>query len=533
MAQPKQELRAVWLTTVGGLDWPHNYAQSTNSIRKQQQELCHILDLLKAAHVNTVLFQTRIRATVLYPSADEPWDGCVSGMPGTSPGYDPLQFAIEECHRRGMELHAWVVTIPIGKWNGAGARRLMQTHPRLVKRIGAEAFLNPEADGTADYLANLCGDITRRYDIDGIHLDYIRYPETWKITVNKSQGRHYITRIARAISQRVKSIKPWVKMSCSPIGKHDDLDRQESYGWNAFSRVCQDAQGWLRNGIMDQLYPMMYFDGKHFYPFASDWSDHQYQGQTAAGLGIYLLSPKERNWALDAVERQMNVARDMNLGHAYFRSKFLTDNTKGIYDFVSRFDSHLALTPAIHSSSSAPSAPRQLTMEHTDQGYHLHWLPATDNSKGDYLVYTIYASPTLPVDTSNPNNIMAIRYRDTDMMIKGQMSDAPLHFAVTAVDRFGHEGEAATTNETLVGKTSEEPLHQTLLHCNGTIVYIPQQAINDKVHTLYIYSMQGQLLGSYPASDTLRIDHLPHSIYDLRTSDRKGMGHVGYFVGGK
>ena len=121
-------------------------------------------------------------------------------------------------------------------------------------------------------------------------------------------------------------------MSCSPIGKYKDLDRQESYGWNAYTRVCQDAQQWLRDGIMDQLYPMMYFDGKHFYPFASDWSDNRYDGQTAAGLGIYMLSPKERNWSLSAVERQMNVARQMGLGHAYFRTKFLTDNVKGIYE---------------------------------------------------------------------------------------------------------------------------------------------------------------------------------------------------------
>ena len=258
------------LLAAGGLDWPHNYAQSTKSIRRQQEELCRTLDLLKEAHVNTVLFQTRIRGTVIYPSTQEPWDGCTSGNPGQNPGYDPLQFAIDECHRRGMELHAWVVTIPIGKWNGAGARNLMRRNPRLVKRIGDEAYMNPEAAGTADYLADLCGDITKRYDVDGIHLDYIRYPETWKININRQTGRTYITRIAQAISQRVKSIKPWVKMSCSPIGKYKDLDRQESYGWNAYTRVCQDAQQWLRDGIMDQLYPMMYFDGKHFYPFASD-----------------------------------------------------------------------------------------------------------------------------------------------------------------------------------------------------------------------------------------------------------------------
>ena len=111
---PKHEVRAVWLTTIGGLDWPHSYAQSARSIEKQKAELVDLLNRLHRANINTVLLQTRIRGTVIYPSVFEPWDGCCSGVPGKSPGYDPLQFAIEECHKRGMELHAWVVTIPLG-----------------------------------------------------------------------------------------------------------------------------------------------------------------------------------------------------------------------------------------------------------------------------------------------------------------------------------------------------------------------------------------------------------------------------------
>ena len=93
---PKREVRAVWITTIGGLDWPHSYSQSEFSAKKQQQEFCTILDRLKAANVNTVLLQTRIRGTVIYPSAYEPWDGCLSGKPGQSPGYDALKFAIDE-----------------------------------------------------------------------------------------------------------------------------------------------------------------------------------------------------------------------------------------------------------------------------------------------------------------------------------------------------------------------------------------------------------------------------------------------------
>ena len=224
---PKYEVRAVWLTTIGGLDWPHSYARSSYSIEKQKNELRTLLDLYQKAGINTVLIQTRIRATTIYPSIYEPWDGCLSGNPGQSPGYDALQFAIDECHKRGMELHAWVVTIPVGKWNKLGCQRLRQKYPSLIRKIGPDGYMNPEDPRTASYLADICAEITTNYDIDGIHLDYIRYPETWKLKVSHEQGRRYITNIVSAIHNRVKTHKPWVKISASPIGKFNDLSRYE------------------------------------------------------------------------------------------------------------------------------------------------------------------------------------------------------------------------------------------------------------------------------------------------------------------
>ena len=126
---PLHEVRAVWLTTIGGLDWPHSYAQSGSAITRQQNELRTTLDRLQKAGINLVFIQTRVRATTIFPTTTEPWDGCITGHPGKSPGYDPLQFCINECHRRGMECHAWIVTIPVGKWNGTGCKQLRQKYP--------------------------------------------------------------------------------------------------------------------------------------------------------------------------------------------------------------------------------------------------------------------------------------------------------------------------------------------------------------------------------------------------------------------
>lgn len=333
-----REIRAVWLTTIGGLDWPRTYAHTTATIEKQKRELIDILDRLQQVNINTVLLQVRIRATTIFPSSIEPWDGCMSGQPGVSPGYDPLAFAIEECHKRNMEIHAWIVSIPVGKWNGLGCRTLRKKYPQLIRNIGGEGYMNPEKPQTAEYLAQFCSEVVKKYNVDGIHLDYIRYPETWKRTVSAETGRRYITTIVERVSKAVKTIRPEVKMSCSPIGKFTDLSRYSSRGWNAYTKGCQDAQEWLHRGLMDQLYPMIYFRGDNFYPFALDWAENSYGREVAAGLGIYFLDPKEGNWKIDEVKRQLNVIRTLGLGQCFFRAKFLLDNYQGIYDYLRTFN---------------------------------------------------------------------------------------------------------------------------------------------------------------------------------------------------
>ena len=432
---PKHEVRAVWLTTIGGIDWPHSYSKTT-----QQQELISILDQLQQAGINTVLIQTRVRATTIFPTTTEPWDGCITGWVGKSPGYDPLQMCIDECHKRGMECHAWIVTIPVGKWNGTGCKQLRQKYPTLIRKIGDEGYMNPEMPETGDYLAKFCAEVTRKYDVDGIHLDYIRYPETWKLKVSRPQGRQYITSIVTKIHRAVKSLKPWVKLSCSPIGKYDDLARYKSSGWNANTTVCQDAQGWLRDGLMDALFPMMYFQGNNFYPFAVDWQEHSYGRIVAPGLAVYMMHPREKNWDLDVITREMSVLRQIGLGCTFFRSKFFTDNTKGIYDFTRDFNITPALIPPMTwAGKAAPSAVSQLNVKRGMSADILSWQKAADYSDGDYLLYNVYASESLPVDINNPENLIAVRQRDLSITVPH--NGRTFYYAVTAMNRYGLESQ--------------------------------------------------------------------------------------------
>ncbi len=528
-AQPKYEVRAVWLTTIGGIDWPHSYAGSARSIERQKNELRDILDRLQRANINTVLLQTRIRATTIYPSAYEPWDGCLSGKPGKSPGYDALKFAIDECHRRGMELHAWIVAIPVGKWNGAGCVRLRKRHPGLVRKIGDEGYLDPEKPQTAEYLADLCAEITGNYDIDGIHLDYIRYHETWPMKVSRRQGRTNITNIVRAISRRVKSIKPWVKMSCSPIGKYKDLSRFSSYGWNAYERVCQDAQAWLRDGLMDELFPMMYFRGNQFYPFALDWNEHSYGRIVAPGLGIYFMSPGEKDWPLSDITREMLTLRHYGMGHAFFRSKFFTDNMKGIYDFTAQsFNQYPALIPPMTWQSSArPSAPSGLSRRTQEDNVELlSWTPVDKDTTR--IMYNVYSSREYPVNTDDARNLTVVRLRKSSLIIP---HDPTRHYAVTATDRYGNESTPLQERHTNPD-TPKTRITDRLLKCDGKTLSLPEKGSVLDAAFVTIETLQGHIVATRLYNGTVAdVSSLPEGMYVLRSLGRKGVTHrLGYFV---
>ena len=395
---PKYEVRAVWLTTLGGLDWPRVKAVDATTRESQKQELREELDELQKIGINLVYVQTRIRGTVIYPSEIEPWDGALTGRYDLSPGYDPLAFAIDECHKRGMECHAWVVTLPAFKINGAkalGRRSLLYTQPRLLYRQNDMYYLDPSQSGTADYLESICAEITDNYDIDGIHFDYIRYPERTKPD-RADWRRDNITRIVRQLYHAVKRRKPWVKVSCSPVGKYHDTTLYSARGWNAYETVFQDAVSWLREGIMDMISPMMYFKDNHFYPFCAQWQEQSHGRIVAPGLGIYFLSPREKNWELIEITRQLQFIRTLDMGGAaYFRSRFMLDDVKGLAQWV-RY--HYYSAPAL-----VPPTPRPSLSSDT----------AGCSAKAPRR-YVLYASRTYPVDTGKAENLVRVFWGEPD-----------------------------------------------------------------------------------------------------------------------
>ena len=451
---PRYEVRAAWLTTLSGLDWPRTRGEAA-----QKAELCRMLDALQQTGVNVVLLQTRVRGTVIYPSALEPWDACLSGSAG-KPAWDALAFAVDECHRRGMELHAWVVCFPIGKTRAVaalGKQSLPARRPELCRRAGDEWLMNPGVPATADYLAALCSEMVARYDIDGVHLDYIRYPERGIPFDDASTFRRYgrgslrawrtanVTRCVERIYSAVKRLKPWVKLSCSPVGKYADLPRQSSMGWNARDAVFQEAQEWLRRGQMDWLLPMMYFDGQHFYPFAADWQAEASGRVVAPGLGIYLLDKREKDWSLAQVTRQLSYLRRLGCGGAaFFRTRFLLDNQKGLRDFLAdEFYARRCLTPPLTWQDSVPPSRPALRLTPGEKSVRLSWTPSTDDS-GLPVRYNIYRHPTDTAFDARRARLVAVRLDTTVYEHRPALPSARYGlFAVTAVDRYGNESAPA------------------------------------------------------------------------------------------
>lgn len=523
-SQPKHEVRAVWITTLGGMDWPQQKAGSATGIERQKQELRNQLDQYQQAHFNTILLQVRLRGDLIYPSAYETFSESLTGYTGKNPGYDPLAFAIEECHKRGMELHAWLVTIPIGNNRQVkllGKHSVVHKNRKLCKQHQGGWYLDPGHPETKHYLSAIAKEVVTHYDVDGIHLDYIRYPEGADKFPDSDSFRSYgkgkelkawrrenITAIVRQIYQEVKELKPWVKISSSPVGKYQDTNRYTSRGWNAYHTVHQDVKAWMQEGIHDAIFPMMYFQGNNFYPFALDWKEESNQRWVVPGLGIYFLSPKERDWPIDEIARQIYFLRRNGVeGQAFFRGRFLLENTKGVWDELKlvQYTTPALLPPLTWLDSIPPTAPTHPQFVVQGEAIKLAWKEATDNSTQP-LKYNLYGADSYPVDLSNPQHLLntygegcRYSYQPPYPWLRKQ------YFAVTAIDRYGNESAPLALNSPTEGS------ELSLLN-KGNKLYLP--ALPAKSH-VYIKNTMGRTVWQEAYQPQLAIDQLAAGFYQV------------------
>lgn len=447
---PATEVRAVWLTTNWGIDWPTQGA----TVKTQKEELKKILDRLEAENFNTILFQTRAQGGVFYRSNIEP----LSPYFNHSENFDPLAFAVEECHNRGMECHAWITTYPMERVEYQNAKKgkkrqvsIINNKPDYYKPVGDRWYLDPGRPESIRRIVSVVQEIVSNYDVDGVHFDYIRYPNNDRKFPDEDTYLKYgngadlyqwrrdnITKLVTEAYDLVKSTKPWVQISSSPLGRYKVLPEVSvNDGWTAYETVFQDAGYWMKSGKHDLVFPMMYYREQYFYPFLKDWIANSNGRIVVPGLGVYQMD--EKNWSLKDILDQMKYVRSNKLqGAAYFRAGSLLNNLKGVKDSVHAYYPTLAKLPSLKwLDNIAPNSPLNLELSKDKNGLLNFKWNAPTTSEG--FTYTIYVSHSEDIDMNDANNILATGLRKNEYSFLAREGEFGAYYAVTASDRFHNE----------------------------------------------------------------------------------------------
>ncbi len=437
---PKREFRAAWLATVVNLDWPSSRTLSTAN---QKLELTKLLDSLQLYGVNTVIFQIRTECDALYNSAIDPWSYWLTNSQGTppSPFYDPLEFAVSEAHKRGMELHAWFnpyrAERVVGNYPKA-SNHVTVLHPDWVIQISTFKFLNPGLPSVRNYVSSVIYDVVNRYDIDGVHFDDYFYPYPSNQITNQDSltfiqypngftnigdwRRNNVNVLIKQVNDTIQSIKRWVKFGISPFGIWKNGVPPGITGLDAYSTIYCDAMAWLKAHSIDYLTPQLYwkFGGSQDYAKLQPWwadSAAFYGRHYYPGHALYNVDPSGANWSASEIPNQIRFdrANPKVQGGVFFRAKSYTANYKGVTDSLkNNLYKYKALLPIMSwKDTIPPNPPKYLRYENlTGNQIKLIWdLPQTavdGDTASRYVVYRFNSSNIQSSDLNNPINILNI-----------------------------------------------------------------------------------------------------------------------------
>jgi uncharacterized lipoprotein YddW (UPF0748 family) len=354
------EFRGVWIGTVANIDWPRE--KGLNST-EQQEDFKRILDLHQRNGINAVFVQVRPAADAFYPSPYEPWSEFLSGRQGVAPNpyYDPLQFMIEETHKRGMEFHAWLnpyrAVFTPGK-SSVAANHITKTHPEWFLMYGEKKYFNPGLPEVRNYVTNIVKDITSRYDVDGIHMDDYFYPYRIagkefpdKKTFDKySNGlqkddwrRSNCDSIVKQIHDAIRALKPTIKFGISPFGvwrnkSQDPRGSNTRGGQTNYDDLYADILLWMEKGWIDYVAPQLYWERGHklcdYDTLLHWWNQYTYGRHLYIGHGVYRAGTNAawRNRNELPMEIQNLRAYETTQGSIYFSSKNFESNPNGWND---------------------------------------------------------------------------------------------------------------------------------------------------------------------------------------------------------
>ena len=376
MAQPKYEVRAVWIATVDNIDWP-SYGNTTPE--SQKAEFLRILDMHQRNGINTVFVQVRPSADAFYPSQYEPWSQWLTGTQGKPPYpfYDPLQFMIEETHKRGMEFHAWCNPYRANfniKTASIAPNHITRLHPEWFLTYGDKKYFDPANKDAQDFVVTVIRDIVKRYDVDGIHMDDYFYPyripgkefpdaasyaKSGSRLSKDDWRRSNVDSIIYKLNIAIKQERKLCKFGVSPfsVWRNKDRDPQRGSdtraGQSNYDDLYADILLWLEKGWIDYVAPQIYFQIGHdrvaYEKMVDWWSKNSYGRQVYIGHGLYRVSEKSAAWRnVNELPNQIKLLRQYpNVqGSVYYSSRSFNSNPNGWNDsLANNYYKYPALIP--------------------------------------------------------------------------------------------------------------------------------------------------------------------------------------------
>lgn len=516
----KRELRAAWIATYSNIDWPDR----SHTPQQQRDAFIKLIDQHKATGINAVYVQIRSQSDAMYPSAYEPWSADLTGVQGLPPNpmWDPLEFMLTECHRRGIEFHAW-----LNPYRVAGTSANMSTfssghvsrqHPGWLLRSGTKVTLNPGLPEVRNHILKVISDIVNRYDVDGIHFDDYFYPEFGfnddasynndprGVSNRGDWRRDNVNILIRDVSNRVKQLKPWVKFGVSPSGIYrnstDTTIGSPTRGMEHYSVLYADSKKWLQEGWVDYIEPQVYWymgqpaaDYNQLIPW---WNRNAFGRHIYIGIASYKVESWGRTpWSdVKQIPNQLRLNRkylNENIkGTAFYNTSSMELNLLGFRDSLkNNFFRTPAIIPAMPwKDSLPPNPPYALNAQALGTDViSLNWQRPTytDGELNKPRQYVIYRSLEPLIDTENPENIIAITpdtsfFKDTTIV-----AGVNYYYAVTALDRLYNESSISNIHN--VGRQSL-PI---------TITNIQIKTINDREIQLDWSTAQSHGLTSFVA----------------------------------
>lgn len=390
-AELPREFRGAWVATVDNIDWP---SKKNLSADQQKGELVRILDTAERIGLNAIVFQVRPSCDALYESKIEPWSEFLTGQQGKPPNpkWDPLEFAVKEAHRRGLELHAWINPYRAKHFKATGPlaeNHVRNRRPDIAKTYGRYIWLDPGEPGSASHTLAVIEDIVARYDIDGIHMDdyfysyaekdgkgqtipfpdeasYARYVSSGGTLSRADWRRDNVNNFVEKMYKTIKTKKPWVKVGISPFGIYrPNIPKGIVAGIDQYDfPLYADCLRWLRNGWCDYFSPQLYWKldsaGQPFRKLL-DWWLEQNVANKHIWPGLYTgrMNPSNGDWPLEEISRQILATRSAKAGGAiHFSFNSFLRNDKGISNHLANnLYASKSLAPSFGETKGLPTAP--------------------------------------------------------------------------------------------------------------------------------------------------------------------------------